>query len=453
MKKLLYTLILSCLAVVVYAQPDSKSIDGVVAVVADRIILRSDLEEQIIQYSQSGNPIHSNTRCKLFEELLFQELLVNQAKLDSLEVSEDEVQSEMNRRIAFFVQQIGSEKKLEEFYGKSMAQIKAEFHDVIQDQLYVQRMKAEITASISMTPKEVKNFYKSIPEDSLPYINAQVEIAQIVIKPPISDVEKQNTINRLKSFRDRIMNGEDFGTLAYLYSEDPGSARKNGELGFVTRGQLVPEFAAVAFTLTPGEVSEVVETEYGFHIIQLIERQGQKVNCRHILLTPEVRPEDMVEAKNKLDSIRNQIVSVDSITFKNMALKYSEDKETRQNGGKMMNYATGDAKFEMNELNQIDPSLFFVLDKMEPGDISKPVVQQKEDGSKAYRIVKLLSISEPHKANLRDDYERIQQAAKSEKENKAVADWIEKKIKSTYIRLDDEFKSCDFDYVWVKEEE
>lgn len=433
------------------AQPEPIPIDGVIAIVADRIVLRSDLEDQFSQYAQSGNPVNENTRCKLFEELLFQQLLVNQAKVDSLEVSEDEIQGEISRRLQFFVQQVGSEKKLEEFYGKSIVEIKADFHDIIEDQLYVQRMQAEITQSVTITPREVKTFYKSIPEDSLPYINSEVEIAQIVIEPPVSAEEEKATKERLESFRKRIIEGEDFGTLAYLYSEDPGSAKRNGELGFLTRGQLVPEFAAAAFSLQPGEVSEVVESEYGFHIIQMIERQGQKLNCRHILLTPEIRPEDMVKAKNQLDSIRAQITEVDSVTFEDMAKKYSDDKQSRQNGGKIINMATGEPKFQMDELNQIDPGLFFVMDKMQPGDISKPVLKQQEDGSRVYRLVKLLTISEPHRANLRDDYERIQQAARQEKENMVIAEWMASKIKNTYLQIDEEFQDCSFDYNWIKE--
>ena len=432
------------------AQPEPMPIDGIIAIVANRIVLQSDLEEQFTQFAQSGNTVNENTRCKLFEELLFQQLLVNQAKVDSLQVSEEEIQNEINRRLQFFVQQVGSEKKLEEFYGKSIVEIKAEFHDLIEDQLYVQRMQGEITSSVTVTPKEVKEFYKNIPQDSLPYINSEVEIAQIVVEPPVSEAEKQATIDRLEGFRKRIIEGEDFGTLAYLYSEDPGSAKRNGELGFLTRGQLVPQFAAAAFSLQPGEVSEVVETEYGFHIIQMIERKGQKLNARHILVTPEITPEDMVAAKNMLDSIRMQITSIDTITFADMAKKYSDDEQSKQSGGKMMNMATGEPKFQMDELNQIDPGLFFVMDKMEPGDISKPVLKQNDDGSKVYRIVKLLSISEPHRANLKDDYERIQQAARAEKENKIIADWMANKIKSTYVKIDEEYNTCSYDYDWLK---
>lgn len=432
------------------AQPEPMLVDGIIAIVANRIVLQSDLEEQFTQYAQSGNTVNENTRCKLFEELLFQQLLVNQAKIDSLEVSEEEIQNEINRRLQFFVQQVGSEKKLEEFYGKPIVEIKAEFHDLIEDQLYVQRMQGEITSSVTVTPKEVKEFYKNIPQDSLPYINSEVEIAQIVVEPPVSEAEKQATINRLEGFRKRIMEGEDFGTLAYLYSEDPGSAKRNGELGFLTRGQLVPQFAAAAFSLQPGEVSEVVETEYGFHIIQMIERKGQKLNARHILVTPEITPEDMVAAKNKLDSIRMQITQIDTVTFADMAKQYSDDEQSKQSGGKMMNMATGEPKFQMDELNQIDPGLFFVMDKMEPGDISKPVLKQNDDGSKVYRIVKLLSISEPHRANLKDDYERIQQAARSEKENKIIAEWMANKIKSTYVKIDEEYNTCSYDYDWIK---
>lgn len=449
MKRIYTILSLLILATSISAQEKSKTeIDGIIAVVADEIILRSELEEQYTQYARSGVEINEDSRCFIFEELLFQKLLLNQAELDSVVVDETQIQSELDRRINYFVQQVGSIEKLEEFYGKSIRSIKSEFYDLIKDQLTVQQMKAQVAGNITVSPKDVREFYNSIPEDSLPFINAEVEVAHIVIDPQVSQAEKDLAKSKVEGFRQRILNGEDFGTIAYLYSEDPGSAQQNGELGFMTRGMLVPEFAAVAFTLQPGQVSEIVETEFGFHLIQVIEKKGQEVNARHILVKPKISTKDLVYSKSKLDSIRQQIVNVDSISFEEMAEKYSTDKETKLNGGKLINPASGETRYEMNQLSQVDPGLFFVLDKMQVGEVSEPVVYQKRDGSKAYRLVKLLLVTEPHRANLKDDYQRIQVAAKGEREDELLKEWIANKIKGTYIKLDDSYENCSFQYNW-----
>lgn len=432
-----------------WAQPEQdKVVDEIIAVVADRIILQSDLEEQYTQYARSGLPITPDSRCIIFEELLYQNLLINQSKIDSITVPDDQVEGEMNRRIEYFVQQIGSVEKMEEFYGKSIVQIKAEFKDLIRDQLLVQQMQGTISGDVTITPKEVREFYNSFPEDSLPFINAEVEVAQIVLEPQISEEEKDRVKTRLSGFRDRILKGEDFGTLAYLYSEDPGSANRNGELGFMTRGMLVPEFAAAMFSMEPGQISEIVETEFGFHLIQVIEKRGQQVNARHILLKPQVSNSDLLIAKQRLDSIRLAITSSDSIPFGDMASRHSSDESTNLNEGRMVNPATGTNKFEMDQMSQVDPGLFFVLDKMEPGDVSAPVIYQKPDGGKAYRLVKLISVSEPHRANLKQDYQRIQDAARAQKEQKIMDNWIESKITVNYIKIDDRFEDCTFQHKW-----
>lgn len=434
---------------VLQAQPDEKKlIDKVVAVVGERLILRSQLEQQYTQYARSGMEVDENTHCVLFEELLFQNLLVHKALKDSLEVSDDEVEGEINRRLDYFVNQIGSIERLEQFYGKSINEIRREFSDEIRDQLLMQQAQGKITMDVKVSPKDVREFYNKIPTDSLPYINSEVEVAHIVIEPIVSDEEKERIKERLRGFKTRVEKGEDFGTLAYLYSEDPGSAKKNGELGFMTRGMLVPEFAAAAFSLSPGQMSDIIETEYGFHIIQAISIRGQEMNARHILLKPNILPQDLSYTKSTLDSIRKRILENDSISFESLAARHSNDKDSKQNGGKMVNPQTGNAKFEVDMLNQVDPGLFFVLDKMKVNEISEPVVYQKRDGSKAYRIVKLLKITEPHRANLKDDYQRIQAAAKAEKEKRILDEWIQDRIKETYIRIDESFQSCIYQHNW-----
>ncbi len=423
-------------------------VDKVVAVVADQIVLKSELESAIIQYASSGNPIEPNTRCVIFEDLLFKKLLLNQAALDSVEIPDAQIEDNIARRMQFFVQQIGSEKKLEEFYGKSIPEIKAEFHDLVRDQMLTEQMQGSITSGVDISPKEVRLFFNDIPKDSLPFINSEVVVEHIMIDPVISEEERNLSKSKIEEIRQRVLKGEDFGTLAFLYSEDPGSAKKNGELGFMKRDALVKEFSAVAFSIQPGQVSEIVETEFGYHIIQLVERRGQLVNVRHILIKPKVNQMDLITAKTELDSIRTQIVDVDSVKFETMAARYSDDKSTRMNGGKLINPQTGSTVFEIDEVSKVDPSLFFILDKMKPGEISKPVIYQKMDGSQAYRIVKLVSVTDAHRANMEDDYLKIQGAAKAEKEKEVMDKWIKNKISSNYIRIDDDLLNCDFQHSW-----
>jgi peptidyl-prolyl cis-trans isomerase SurA len=427
---------------------DQVVVDKVIAVIADQIVLQSELENAIIQYARSGQTIEANSKCVIFEDLMFKKLLLNQAELDSVEVSEDQIQSDIARRIEYFVQQIGSEEKLVEFYGKSIPEIKDEFHDLIKEQMLTQQMQGSITAGVDISPKEVKAFFNDIPKDSLPFINSEVVVEHIVVDPIISAEEKALTRKKIEDIRTRVLKGEDFGTLAFLYSQDPGSAKKNGELGFMERGALVKEFAAVAFTIQPGQVSEIFETQFGFHIVQLIERRGQQANVRHILIKPQVGQVDLLNAKTKLDSIRKQILEVDSIRFEATAAQTSDDKSTRMNGGKLINPQTGSTTFEIDEVSKVDPSLFFILDKMKPGEISQPVIYQKYDGSQSYRIVKLVSLTEPHRANLEDDYLKITSAAKAEKEKAAIDKWIQNKIKVNYIRIDETLLDCDFQHSW-----
>ncbi|MGB0805709.1 MAG: peptidylprolyl isomerase [Salibacteraceae bacterium] len=449
LKKYLLVSAILCASIIGKAQNEErKTVDKVVAVVADQIVLQSELETAAIQYARSGQVVEENSRCVIFEDLLFKKLLLNQAAVDSLEISEDQISGEIDRRIQYFVQQIGSEKKLEEFYGKSIPAIRDEFHDLIQEQMLIQQMQGSITADVDISPKEVKVFFNKIPEDSLPFVNSEVVVEHIVIDPVISEEEKKRTQEKLEGFRQRILQGEDFGTLAFLYSQDPGSARKNGELGFMKRGALVKEFAAVAFSIQPGQVSEVFETEYGFHIVQLIERRGQQANVRHILLKPSISTSDLAYSKTVLDSLKTQILNVDSVKFEGMAAKYSDDKSTRMNGGKMINPETGSTTFEIDQVSKVDPSLFFILDKMKPGEISDPVIYQKFDGSQSYRLVKLVSVTDAHRANLEDDYLKIQGAAKAEKEKEAVDKWIQGKIKINYIKIDDQFQDCEFQHSW-----
>ena len=423
-------------------------IDKIIAVVGEEIVLHSEVETQYEQYLASGMDVDNDTRCLLFEELLLQKLLLHQAALDSIMIDETQIQTELERRIRYFVAQFGSEKRLEEFYNKSILELKNDFHDLVEEQLLIQNMQANITQNVKVTPAEVKAFFETIPQDSLPFINSEIEIAHIVRRPPINEVEKAVAKEKLENIRERVLKGENFGTLAYLYSEDPGSAQKNGELGFMPRTALVPEFSSVAFKLKPNEVSEIVETKFGYHLIQLIERRGEEANVRHILVTPKVNPMDMVKAKLYLDSISSILNKSDTLTFAQAASLYSDDEDTKQNGGKLINFQTGTSKFQMDQLGQMDPSLSFALNSMKVGDVAKPSITQLMDGSKAYRLVKLIARTEPHKANLVDDYQLIQDQALMDKQNKRLMEWVSKKAGKTYLKIDGDFFDCDLNNDW-----
>ncbi len=428
---------------------NQEVLDRIVAVVGDHIILASEVEDQILKWEQAGEKVDRSLECEMVEQLLLSKMLLNQAEKDSLFVGEEQLEFELERRMRFFISQFGSQEKMEKFYGKSVLELKSELRDLVEEQLTVQQMQQSLTSETKVTPADVKAFFKSIPKDSLPYIDSEVQVAQIVKKPPISDEEKQRVKDKLKEIKSRVNNGEDFGTLAFLYSEDPGSARENGELGFMTRTMLVPEFARVLFSMKLGEVSDIVETQYGYHLIQLIEKRGQEANGRHILLKPRVKPEDLYDAKLYLDSILNIINTTDSIDFEEAAGLYSEDEDTKNNGGILMNPMTGTSRFEMDELSNIDPSLFFLIGTLKEGDISKPEVWNMQDGSKSYRIVKLMSITEPHIANLQQDYNRLQTLAKAKKQADFMEQWVGENLGKYYIKVDEDYHTCKFKNEWV----
>jgi len=441
--KFLFFLFLSTFSYAVKSQ--NTVIDNIVAVVGNKIILRSEIESQYAQMLAQGSKGGSNQRCEIFEDLLFQKLLLHQAEVDSVVVSESQVESEMDRRLRYFINQIGSQEKLEEYYKKSIAEIKNEFRTYIKDQLLVQQVQSKITDKIKITPTEVRQFFNNIPKDSLPLINSEIEIGQIVKTPHVSESIKLETRNKLNELRDRIIKGDDFAAMAVLYSEDPGSAKKGGELGFTNRGELYPEFEAVAYNLKDGEVSPVIESKSGFHIIQLIERRGERINVRHILMIPKPSIEDIAKAKIELDSIYS-IIEKGVYTFAEAALKYSDDP-SKNNSGTIINPATLSSKFEPDN---IDPSLFFVVDKLKVGSISKPVPMNTDEGKQAYRLVCLKSRTEPHNANLKDDYDKIQNLALQFKQNKEIEKWINDKLKTTYTNIKDNSFNCKFNYNWIQ---
>jgi len=323
----------------------------------------------------------------------------------------------------------------------------------VQEQLLIQTMQQKITQDVKVTPSEVFDYFHSIPKDSLPYISAEVEIGRIVKKPILSEDSKIEAKKKAEELRQRVLNGDDFSFLASVYSDDPGSAAKGGELGFFKRGTMVPEFDAVAFRLkNKGDVSEVFETQYGYHFMQLIERRGEEVNVRHILIKPKSTRKDLNRAKTFLDSVY-QLITVDSLSFAKAAEKFSDEDESKNNEGIIINPNSGTTEFSMDELSKIDPTIFLAIDKMKPGEISKPTLTSSPDGSETYSIIYLKSQTEPHVANEKDDYQRLQDAALTKKKADVVDDWVKEKLADTYVKLDSDFYSCDFQHQWVKTEQ
>lgn len=426
---------------------DDSVVDGVVAIVGANVILKSDIEAQYLQYRMQGD-IRGGAekiKCQLFETMLFQKLLLNQAQVDSATVTDAQVESELDRRLRYFINQIGSPEKLEEYYQKTLVQIKNEMRDIIKEQMLIEVAQQKITKEVTVTPSEVKAFYKDIPKDSIPEIASEYEIGIISKKPVVGEAEKEEVITRLKDFKQRVAKGDDFSTLAILYSEDPGSSKQGGELGLFKRGEMRTEFEAAAFKLKPGEVSDIVETEDGYHIIQMIEKRGEYINVRHILLQPKVSYSSMNKARTLLDSVRNMIIDK-KMTFDQAVLRFSDDP-TRNNGGIMVNPATGAGKFESA---QLDPKVFFVVDKLKAGDISQAVLYKNDRGKEEYRLYYLKSRTVPHKANLEEDYYRIQSLALERKKMDVVNQWILQKIKKTYISIIGQYGNCNFEREWQK---
>lgn len=440
---ILFTAVL--LASTSLAQPAPQVVDEIIAVVGNEIVLASELANQKNQLRDQYK-ISNPDECEIIEDILLDRLLLNQAKLDSIVVSEQQLQSELDRRIRYFIQMLGSEKKMEEFYGKTLVEVKEDFRDPLEDQLRVQQMQGKITEDVNVTPADVAKFFKNIPLDSLPLISSQVEVAQLVIYPAENSNEVSKTIDKLEKFRKELKEGKDFAVLAGLYSEDPGSAKEGGDLGMQDKGTFVPEFDAVAYSLNDGEVSKVFKSQFGYHIMQMIERRGERYNARHILLKPKSRSEDLVAARNKLDSIL-VVMKRDTMSFEKAAVKFSMDEDTKNNGGIMVNPQTGSPRFDMRE---IDPQISFTIDKLEIKEVSAPVLVTNQNGNQGYRVLMVLERTQPHRANMREDYQVIQEAASTELRTAAMKEWVAKKINTTYIKVDSRYESCNNKFNWKK---
>jgi len=413
-------------------------VDRVVAVVGDFTILQSDIEQQYLQYRAQGYTL-PDMKCLIFKEFLEEKLLLNQAKIDSIEISESNVEQQLDQRLNYFISQIGSQKELEEYFNKTTLQIKDDFREMIRNQMLTQKMQQEITGTVKITPSEVKAFYNSIPKDSIPNIDAKVEMEQIVVYPKLGEDAVFEVREKLLDLRKRIMEGESFETLAILYSSD-GSASNGGEIGYMAKGELDSEYAKAAFSLKKGQVSKIVESQFGYHLIQLIDRKDDRVNTRHILMNPRITPDARKRATSRLDSIL-VLIRADSLEFGMAARVYSEDKNTNMNKGLLVNPNDNSAFFELKQLDSKD---YLVVRDLKIGEISNPYESVDENGKPLYKIVRLRSKTDPHKANMKQDYTLLQNMALADKKQRVVEDWIREKQGETFIHIDDSMLECDF---------
>jgi peptidyl-prolyl cis-trans isomerase SurA len=424
----------------------SQSIDKIEAIVGSEILLTSDIENQYNQFLSQGITDAENIRCDIVDELLFQNLLVHHAKIDStINVSSEEIDQEVNKRISYFESQLGSLDKVEAYFKRSIESINEELSFVVKDQFFSQKKQSSIIDGVKITPNEVKTFYKALDQIDIPLMPTQVELSQIVVLPKISQEEKKLIKDKLNSFRKRIYNGEDFKVLAALYSDDIASANNGGELGFVNRGDLVPEFERAAFKLGNEEISEVIESKYGFHIIQMLERRGEQVNVRHILIKPKFTSTSLKNASDDVNRVKSKIDS-NYISFDDAIKEYSED-DSKNNGGLIINSSTGSSEFSLDEL---DPTIRYMIEDMEIDGISDPSLTKSNDATQAaYRIIRLNSRIAEHKANIVDDFDVLKGYALSDKKQKTIDKWIKDNIPSTYIKVSEGLSDCSCYKKWM----
>ncbi len=428
------------------AQPKKKTlVDGIAAVVGSEVVLISDIEVQYDAAQRQNYGVELD-ECMVFGEMLLQKLMLHQAEIDSVMVDDSEVDMNLDRRFAQLEQQLGGQRAVERFYEKSYVEMKEEMRSLMKNQLIAERMRGQIVQDIDVTPGEVQSFFDGIPTDSLPLINTEVEVAQIVKFPEISREAEEEAIKKLKDLKSRIESGMSFRSMAVLYSEDPGSSKEGGKYTGIKRGQFVKEFEAVAFNLKRGEISDPFKTEYGYHIVQLIEKKGQELDLQHILIKPKFTQEDLAEAKNFLDSLRVSITS-GAMSFEEAAREFSEDDGTKFNGGILVNLNTGDTKWEVSML---DRQLFAAINVLKEGEISKPQFMRTQDQKEGFRLVLLRKRTEPHKANMHDDYQFIKVRAQQTKQQKALEDWVENKIDETYIKISPNLFDCELQAIWQK---
>ena len=425
----------------------SQSIDKIQAIIGSEILLTSDIENQYNQILSQGVIETENIRCDIIDELLLQNFLVHHAKIDStIEINQDEIDSEINNRISYFEKQLGSLAKVESFFNRSIESMEEELLYIVKDQFYTQKKQSKIISDVKITPNEVKEFYNQLESEDIPLVPTKLELSQLVISPVLSEEKQQSIKDKLNNFRKRIYNGEDFKVLATLYSDDIVSANKGGELGFMKRGELVPEFERAAFKLKKDEISEVVESKFGFHIIQMIERRGEQINVRHILIKPKYSSLSLKNARDEINSIKADLDS-SKISFDEALQRFSDD-ESKNNGGIILNPKNGTSFFTFDE---IDPSIRYTVEKMKIGDISDPSLSKSQDGTQAaYRLIKLNNKIDEHKANVVDDFDLLKEYALANKKQKVLEKWVTDNINDTYINLSKDLSVCSCYNKWTK---
>ncbi len=418
-------------------------VESIAAVAGNEVIYLSDLEATVADLRRTGNRTpHDELRCKVFQEMLISKLFVDQARIDSIEVTDDAIEGELNMRMNDAIRRAGSQEALEEYFKKSMLEIRRDIRKTMIEQEVVREVQAKISENLTMTPSGVKRFYNSINKDSLPIIPAKYQLRLIQLDPPSNEDNKAEARQRLLDLRSQILEGKSFSVLARLYSEDKESAKNGGEIGYLTRGELDKEYANAAFSLTKNTVSKVIESKFGFHLIQLIDRKGEMVNTRHILIRPQVKPNQAEQAISKLDSIAD-LIRRDSMKFEEAALRFSTHKDSRINGGKLVNPNPSD-RVTWLSLEELNTEMYMNVRELKVGEISKPFKTTDDNNNPVFRVVKLDSEIPAHKANIKDDYQVLYDAALMEKRQKMYDDWITKKVDITYIKISEEYKSCDF---------
>ena len=433
------------LGTIIFAQQISnaqdKVVDQIVAVVGSNPILKSDIETGVIQNQASGVTTQGDAKCEILELLLEQKLLLAEAELDTLIiVTDNQINQQMDRRMNYFIENIGSEKEVEKYFNKSIMQLKAEMSETIKESLKTEQMQGKIIAKVTATPSEVRQFFRQLPAKEIPEIGSQLEYAQLSILPAITEKEDLEVKAKLRDFKKRVENGDNFATLAIMYSEDPVSAKNGGEMDYVGRAMLDQAFANEAFNLKPNQVSKVVKSEFGYHIIQLIDRKGEKIKCRHILLRPKLEQNELELAKNRIDSIAD-FVRKGKITWEQATYLYSSDKNTRNNGGLVTSQRTGSSKFEIAEL---DPDVSKVIATMNIGETSHPFVTVDDKQRQVYKVVKLINKTKAHPANLQEDYQSLSEMFLAKKKEETYRKWIAKQQAKTYIHVDDAYANCNF---------
>ena len=419
----------------------TQLVDKVIAKVGSEYILLSEIEEEFA-YAKSKDPgVSDDIKCVILDNMIAQKLVIYHAKIDSVEITDAEVETQLDYRFESVLRQMnGDEAFFEEYYGASVAEMKERYRDDQKHKILAEKMQHKLISEIEITPKEVEKFFKNVPSDSLPYFKSEMEISEIVSLPLVNDVERQKALDKIKILREKVVNGtETFADVATKNSQDPGSAARGGDLGFAKRGVYVPEFEATVFSLAKDEISDIIETEFGYHFIQLIERRGNSVRARHVLIKPEITQSDLDKTKVLLDSVR-QLITIDSLSFENAVKKYSvKSVPSYANGGRVKNQNSNNTFFAADDL---DPDTYFAIYDLKPGAISKPMLITMPDGKKAYRLIQLNSTSKPHKANLKEDFDKISNFAKESKKNEYFLNWLKTKRTETYIYTDPLFSYC-----------